>query len=223
MGQKPERLDDRDLCRLPSESQPQSPSETAPPEDARLNTRLLDRLWTRMSEIYGHRWVSSFGAAPSDTWARGLAGFTGEKLARGLNACMASCDPWPPTLTQFRDLCLTIPGQPSNEDAWQEALAVARRWKSPADCSSRVVWHALSQIGDFTHLDEEVLRKRFKHNYAQAKAQFAQGGDLAPIPQPLPAPRDVSSVEQMSPERRAAMLAEVDAKLAAAGHRRAHA
>lgn len=66
-----------------------------------------------MAAIYGHRWVSSYGADPAgvggDTWAAGLAGLTGPQLADGLRAAVASSDPWPPTLPEFRAMCLGIP------------------------------------------------------------------------------------------------------------------
>lgn len=66
-----------------------------------------------MAEIYGHRWTSAYGDDPegaaAHTWAKGLAGIKPEQLAAGLTSCLASADPWPPTLPEFRALCLGIP------------------------------------------------------------------------------------------------------------------
>lgn len=67
-----------------------------------------------MAEIYGHRWTTSYGddANPdgaAGTWAKGLAGISPAQLADGLKACIASSDPWPPTLPEFRAMCLGIP------------------------------------------------------------------------------------------------------------------
>lgn len=72
-----------------------------------------------MSAIYLQRWTSALGASPhdadgkltvgGDTWARGLAGLTGDQLGRGLEACSSTAEDWPPTLPQFRALCLAIP------------------------------------------------------------------------------------------------------------------
>ena len=82
------------------------------PSDA-LDERLIDRLWQRMVEMYGHRWSTSFGDNPrataGATWGRGLAGLDVEQIAAGIAACMASADPWPPTLSEFRAMCLQIP------------------------------------------------------------------------------------------------------------------
>lgn len=70
-------------------------------------------LWVRMAEIYGHRWTSAYGDDPegqaAHTWAKGLAGLRPEQLASGLTSCLASADPWPPTLPEFRALCLGVP------------------------------------------------------------------------------------------------------------------
>jgi hypothetical protein len=67
-----------------------------------------------MAEIYGHRWTASFGANPdpdgaAGTWAKGLAGITGAQLADGLKACITNSDPWPPTLPEFRAMCVGVP------------------------------------------------------------------------------------------------------------------
>lgn len=58
-----------------------------------------------MTGIYGHKWISSYGVEPSDTWARGLRGFTNDELAHGIRRCLDREDPWPPTLPEFRQLC----------------------------------------------------------------------------------------------------------------------
>jgi len=82
---------------------------TAPASPTAIRT-----LWARMTEIYGHRWSATFGESTdgnsaADTWAKGLAGITGVQLADGLKACIASSEPWPPTLPEFRAMCLGIP------------------------------------------------------------------------------------------------------------------
>ena len=59
-----------------------------------------------MTEIYGHKWPSSFGESDTDgTWAKGLADMTGEELKTGFVACITSGDEWPPSLQKFRVMC----------------------------------------------------------------------------------------------------------------------
>lgn len=72
-----------------------------------------------MAAIYGHRWVTAFGETPEngagrltiagDTWKRGLAGLAERQIGAGLQACVASNEPWPPTLPEFRAMCLGVP------------------------------------------------------------------------------------------------------------------
>jgi hypothetical protein len=70
-------------------------------------------LWVRLIEIYGQQFTRSYGENPDGsaamTWAKGLAGVTPQQLAAGLAACLASGDPWVPTLPEFRARCLDIP------------------------------------------------------------------------------------------------------------------
>ena len=84
-------------------------SATTPPP------RLIINLWERMAHIYGHKWTSAHGESGIEkneltevarTWATGLRGVTGEQIAVGLRACIDRLDDWPPTLPEFKRLCL---------------------------------------------------------------------------------------------------------------------
>ena len=71
-------------------------------------------MWKRMTHIYGNRWASSFGSVEDGgklssvaaTWAKALDDITPQQLADGLNACLRSGNPWPPSLPEFRAMCL---------------------------------------------------------------------------------------------------------------------
>jgi hypothetical protein len=85
----------------------EQPSEQQP-------ERVIDRFWLRMTQIYGHKWSSSFGESDTDnTWAKGLADLTVDELKKGFIACVKSGEAWPPTLPEFRILCR--PAQRVNE------------------------------------------------------------------------------------------------------------
>lgn len=76
--------------------------------------RVIDRFWLRMTQIYGHKWASSFGESDTDdTWAKGLADLTVDEMKKGFIACVKSGEAWPPTLPEFRRLCR--PAQRVNE------------------------------------------------------------------------------------------------------------
>ena len=61
-----------------------------------------------MGATFGHRWISSYGTEPSETWLAGLVDMTPEELRTGLVACMTWEPEWPPTLPQFRKLCRPV-------------------------------------------------------------------------------------------------------------------
>lgn len=61
--------------------------------------------------MYGHRWTSNYGVEDDGTWRKGLAGLTPEQIGVGLVKCLERRRPpgeedWPPTLTDFRAMCL---------------------------------------------------------------------------------------------------------------------
>jgi hypothetical protein len=123
-----------------------------------------------MAAIYGHRWTSAYGDDPKgmsgDTWGAGLHGMTGVQLARGLEACVASSDPWPPTLPEFRAMCLGIPSFP--------AVSMDAAKVQPFTC---LVW---------SHLDGHLSRmasadkasKMLRDAYEIAREHVMRGGEL---------------------------------------------
>ena len=81
-----------------------------------LNARMIVNLWERFTHLYGHKFSAAFGESAANpdgsltdvahTWAGGLRGITGAQLAAGLRTCIASGDAWPPSLPEFRAMCL---------------------------------------------------------------------------------------------------------------------
>lgn len=63
-------------------------------------------LWSRMSEMFGHTWLRDQGDEPNDTWIRGLSGLTAKQFGAGLVACRDSGKAFPPSLPEFRAMCL---------------------------------------------------------------------------------------------------------------------
>lgn len=60
--------------------------------------------------MFGHTWASQQGDAPNDTWLRGLAGVRNDQYAKGLQRCLDRGDTFPPTLPEFRAMCLGTDG-----------------------------------------------------------------------------------------------------------------
>lgn len=160
---------DRAPSLLQTVSEPPLPSEM-------LSQALLDKLWIKMAEFYGHRWTSSFGviADPEHTWAKVLSGVTGAQLANGLHALVkrsAEFD-WPPPANVFLSLCQQVKGLPSEAQAWDEARS--GKYSHPG---VRIAAEATSTFDLHSTPDgDKALKQRFERNYAivMRRAQTGQ-------------------------------------------------
>ena len=142
----------------------EQPSQSEKPE--KLSQALMDSLWIKMSEMYGHRWTSNFGVSAdmSHSWATVLKGITGKQIANGLNVLVEKGDEfdWPPPANVFRAMCLQVPGLPSEAQAWDEARSGKyshEAVKIAAEATSTFDLHAGSS-------KDKALRQRFERNYA---------------------------------------------------------
>jgi hypothetical protein len=79
----------------------QRSSESAKP----AGSTMMDFLWGRMTEIYGHKWTSSYGTKPTDVWSKRLSALSRDELKRGVMACVEGGEPWPPSLPEFIAMC----------------------------------------------------------------------------------------------------------------------
>lgn len=172
-------------------------SKPLPPE--KLRQGLLDNLWLKMTEMYGHRWTGSFGvtADQSHAWAATLGGLTGQQIAIGLGALAVTQDvqlkKWPPSAPEFRAMCENRTpeafGLPAEEAAYREAcrnahpcMAGITKW------THEVVYHAATETGfyNLNTLRTPDSRKLFGRNYAIACRMFMDGQPLKSMPLALP-------------------------------------
>jgi len=133
-------------------------------------------LWIRMAEIYGHRWTSAYGDDPNKgaalTWAKGLEHIAPAQLAHGLTTAITSADGWPPTLPEFRSMCLGIP-----------SIAVVRyAMGHPGETISpfmRQFWAYLNGA-EYNSGDEYRCERAVKEAYELASEHVMQGKALPP-------------------------------------------
>ena len=134
-------------------------------------------LWLRMADIYGSRWTSAYGEDPDgsagETWAKGLAGVTPQQLADGLTASIASADPWPPTLPEFRARCLGIPPLAQVKLALRDEGAA----KPPFIA---LIFEALDYY-NWRMADQRIADRMLADAYAVAREHVMLGGEL-PLP-----------------------------------------
>ena len=101
------------VCLSPSGPWQKSVDSSTPSDDARKRSAIV-RLWTRMRQMYGHRWQSAMGdcvdpqGGLTDTaqlWLGGLADVSLPQIANGVNGLLEGGPDWPPTLPEFRRMC----------------------------------------------------------------------------------------------------------------------
>ena len=155
-----------------------------------------------MAGIYGGgRWASHASPLPeteagewtlaADTWARTLAGLSGEQIGVGLEACRVAVDDYLPTAAQFRARCLGVPSfaavrlmmGSSKGFAPSRFMLLVRRY---------VDHHA------FFHASTRDAERMLSGAYDVAREYVMRGGEMPQLPvaeieAPKPAPRTPAS------------------------------
>ena len=141
------------------------------------STTRMRTLWLRMAEIYGHRWTSAYGEdaalGAGNTWEKGLSDCSPKQLANGLSAALVSADPWPPTLPQFRAMCLDIPSLAS-------VVLIIRGRAEPTPFARLVLSHIDSYRLRST--DAEKADRIIRDAYEMSREYVMAGGKLADDP-----------------------------------------
>lgn len=138
----------------------------------------MRRIWQRMAEIYGHRWTSAFGDDAGQgaglTWSKGLAGLAVEQIARGIESAVLSADGWPPTLPEFRAMCLGIP-----------TLAAAKLAINDAtNAFSRLMWMRMDRYQMRTAPTDRA-DSIITGAYELAREHVMRGGALPAMPEAM--------------------------------------
>ena len=87
-----------------------------------LPRALVAMVWQLMSSLYGHKWVSSYGAEvdPDHVWAATLYGLTEVQIRHGMRQCVDQALDWPPSAPEFRKLCTD-----ASSVSWEHARIAA--------------------------------------------------------------------------------------------------
>ena len=71
-----------------------------------LSERLIDRLWEVMTDLFGHKWTSSHDFSDNGSWTSFLEDLNGKQFKAGIDALQDWTESWPPSATDFRNMCL---------------------------------------------------------------------------------------------------------------------
>lgn len=149
-----------------------SPNE----KPVKLRQPLLDKLWTKMTEMYGHRWTGSVGVSADQdhAWATVLGGLNGAQIANGLGMLVERADDWPPSAPEFRAMCLHIADLPSAISAWHQALEGRYQHEAVKVAAKLTGPYELRQA----RLNDHALQRIFDRNYQIVCRRLRNGEPL---------------------------------------------
>lgn len=167
------------------------------------------KLIERMQALYGAQFSRQWEGVPTArlvvVWAEELAGYSGEEIRRGLDACRSQ--KFPPTLPEFLVMC-----RPEMDAATAHQEAVqgmeARRRGQTGEWSHPAVYWAAVKVGqhDLLNMGWQAIKGRWEK---ALREQFAKS-EWEPVPVPavsLPSPGKTLATK----EEAAARLAEMGA------------
>lgn len=173
-----------------------------------LVTDAIDALWMAMADVYGHRWTSAYGTDPAQgagaTWARGLSGLTPEQVGQGVDACIASSEPWPPTLPEFRGMCLGVPSFAFVRDDLTRAPEYRHRF-------TLLTWRGVDGYA-YRQASQDRADRMLRDAYELAREHVMRGGGLPEQPAAL-VTQERREIRPAAPEVAQAAIAEARALL----------
>lgn len=142
----------------------------------------VERMFAKFEDRFGTLWHQRYAGIPMprvmQTWADDLADLSPEQIKRGVDSTRAL--KFPPTLPEFRDLCLQSDIEP--QVAFEEAVEQLRIRNSGGDdhWSHPAIYWAAVRIGDFDlrNATWRTIEKRWTAHLNEALAN----ADLPPVP-----------------------------------------
>ena len=105
-------------------------------------------LWRRLREYLGQSWVREYGEVDGSAiaaWSDALRDFTELQIARGVKWCQSWTQDWPPTLGEFRQMCLTVrPEEIRNHT--DRRIEIEKREGKPVSMLEHLARHASSPV-----------------------------------------------------------------------------
>lgn len=122
-----------------------------------------NKFWQRMLELYGVKWVNSYGDRPTEMWINFIDSLENYQITWAIKSLMNTGDSFVPTMPQVAALAKSA-HKPINLN--QAALAADSKEYTPEQCEAnrkklkRVSDAALR--GDFKGLEEWQINERIK-------------------------------------------------------------
>jgi len=116
-------------------------TESRPPAES---GRTVLAFWTRMAEMYGHKWTSQQGDKPTALWSKAISGLSADELREGIRGCLANGHSWPPSLPEF--MAMAKPRKRENEGMYR-ALPQLPAPKSSQETARRELQKLFLMVG----------------------------------------------------------------------------
>jgi hypothetical protein len=162
-------------------SSPTTPGEPVPENVTPLEQqtrRAVRRVFATLKTAFPAWYEKHYGDARAEqlarrVWMTGIQEFGDEAVNRGLQRMVLECK-FPPSPSDFMDLCKRVDDLPSEAQAWDEALRGTYTHKAV-----RIAAEATStfDLKSATHNDK-ALRQRFERNYAIVTRRAQTGQPL---------------------------------------------
>lgn len=151
----------------------------------RLSDKAMAHLWKRMLSIYGHKWDSHLGPCvnaqgklsdAAATWKQGLSGITVEQVRQGFDALLRNGCEWPPSLPEFREMCLQSGSDaPSLEEVVQVLVMVSNRHGSMIERYRHPLCLALARELDMYALRQASIERALAMVRPEYKRLMVEG------------------------------------------------
>ena len=126
-----------------------------------------------MGVCFPHRWTSAMGADPRGVagraWATALAGMSRDQIEAGFTACRNGSEGWPPSLPEFRALCLGIPTLAQ--------VKLELRGSATRSLFTHLTWQLLD-TSSFSQANGERADRMLSDAYKLAREHVMSGGAL---------------------------------------------
>lgn len=135
-------------------------------------------LFQRMTGLYSHKWISSYGAEPTPEWEIAIRDCSPQMIKRGIDRAVKQFKSWPPNPIEFRNLCFPTTdelGLPSDDQAFQQAVG------NVSDRHPAVIFTLRNMGGESFRLrrtDEKTALAMFKKQWVETVQFVSDGGEL---------------------------------------------
>lgn len=195
---------DKALRAQPNYSRPEwMTTEETSKASSPASTILMEKLWSLMTDLYGHKWTSVHGLEDaSGVWGKALSGVDKYQIAAGAKACALSGEAWPPSAPEFRAMCFeggSDLGIPDPIIAWREAVEASSNpatWKF-----SHPIVQEAGKLTDWFSIrtgmpKAETIQNRFMKRYAELTTKLQRGEHLVASQALLAHEKALSDVEE---------------------------